>query len=111
MLETMGEGLMKQKFVQGMVNAVEGASSLVKSGMLTALSEINKVVAKYASPAYDAIRITLQKAGILAPLSKPRPKSSCRGSNLRGMLANSKKPWHGAWSVWKKWPPKKASKP
>ena len=84
MLETMGEGLMKQKFVQGMVNAVEGASSLVKSGMLTALSEINKVVAKYGSPAYDAIRITLQKAGILAPIVKTEAKVIMQGVEFAG---------------------------
>jgi hypothetical protein len=84
MLETMGEGLMKQKFVQCMVNAVEGASSLVKSGMLTALSEINKVVAKYASPAYDAIRITLQKAGILAPIVKTEAKVIMQGVEFAG---------------------------
>lgn len=83
-LETMGEGLMKQKFVQGMVNAVESASSLIKSGMLSTLNQINTAVAKYGSPAYDAIRITLQKAGILAPIVKTEAKVILQGVEFAG---------------------------
>ncbi|MGE3725587.1 MAG: hypothetical protein AB7I41_08560 [Candidatus Sericytochromatia bacterium] len=83
-LETMGEGLMKQKFVQGMVNAVEGASSVIKSGMLSTLSGINSAVAKYGSPTYDAIRITLQKAGILAPIVKTEAKLIMQGAEFAG---------------------------
>ncbi len=83
-LETMGEGLMKQKMIQGMVNAVEGASSLIKSGMLSTLSQINTALAKYGSPAYDAFRITLQKAGILAPIVKTEAKVILQGVEFAG---------------------------
>ncbi|MEZ0371845.1 MAG: hypothetical protein ACAI44_22325, partial [Candidatus Sericytochromatia bacterium] len=83
-LETMGEGLMKQRFVQGIVNAVEGASGAIRGKMLGVLSEINAKLGKYASPAYDAIRMTLQKAGLLETVVKTEAKVLMQGAEFAG---------------------------
>lgn len=83
-LESLGEGLLKNQLAQGMVQAFEKATGLAREGMLKVLTELNGKIAKYASPAYDAIRTTLQKAGILAPVVKTEAKVLMQGAEFAG---------------------------